>query len=516
MRRFLSVVGVLYAFASVLHAQADRTTFGQVLLPHAHDSVPVPGIRILLHRIGRANQGPIDSVVADAAGRFRFRFKPDTNAMYLLSARYGGVEYFSPPVGTGPAADTALRLVVYDTSSTAPVAVQARNIVVPRPGQDGSRAILELIILKNTGLVARVAPDSAHPSWTLGLPPLTGAMEVGESDFSPDAVIHAGDSVKLVAPLTPGQKQLTLQYQVVPTHGRLEFPIGPAAVAVNLLVEERDAQVRGGTLTLVDSQVVQGRSFRRWTGQVPAGGWNVHTARLGRPFLNRGVPYNFRRYDLPFLHWLAWTGRQVDVLSDADLDSVRNANRLRESYDLIVFPGHHEYVTTHEYDVVEGYRNLGGNLAFLSANNFFWRVVKHGDLIEKTEQWRELGRPEAALIGVQYRGNDRGEHRGAWVAREPSAAPWLFAGTGLKDGSTFGEGGIEIDETTADSPPGVQVLAQIPDLFGPGFTAQMTYYETPAGAKVFAAGAFRFVGSILDDPIVTTMMGNLWARLARP
>src|SRR5262245_36451589 len=34
--------------------------------------------------------------------------------------------------------------------------------------------------------------------------------------------------------------------------------------------------------------------------------WNVHTARLGRPNLNRGVPYCFRRYDLPFLHWLAW------------------------------------------------------------------------------------------------------------------------------------------------------------------------------------------------------------------
>jgi N,N-dimethylformamidase beta subunit-like, C-terminal len=42
--------------------------------------------------------------------------------------------------------------------------------------------------------------------------------------------------------------------------------------------------------------------------------WKVHTARLGRPFLNRGVPYNFRRYDLPFLHWLARSGRSVDVL----------------------------------------------------------------------------------------------------------------------------------------------------------------------------------------------------------
>ena len=57
--------------------------------------------------------------------------------------------------------------------------------------------------------------------------------------------------------------------------------------------------------------------------------WNVHTVRLGRPFLNRGVPYNFRRYDLPFLHWLARSGHAVDVLSDADLASAESA---RESF----------------------------------------------------------------------------------------------------------------------------------------------------------------------------------------
>src|SRR5262245_54074553 len=34
--------------------------------------------------------------------------------------------------------------------------------------------------------------------------------------------------------------------------------------------------------------------------------WTVHTVRLDRPYLNRGVPYNFRRYDLQFPHWLAW------------------------------------------------------------------------------------------------------------------------------------------------------------------------------------------------------------------
>jgi hypothetical protein len=244
--------------------------------------------------------------------------------------------------------------------------------------------------------------------------------------------------------------------------------------------------------------------------------WKVHTARLGRPFLNRGVPYNFRRYDLSFLHWLAWTGRQVDFLSDADLDGVRNGRALASAYDLIVFPGHHEYVTTHEYDLVEGYRDLGGNLAFLSANNFFWRIVKHGSVMEKTEQWRDRGRPEASLIGVQYRGNDRGGHRGPWIVRDVSAARWLFAGTGLKDGSTFGSGGIEIDKTATGSPPGVEVVAEIPNLFGPGFSAQMTYYETTAGAKVFAAGAFTLAGAVLDDPIVNRLMENLWARLARP
>jgi hypothetical protein len=243
--------------------------------------------------------------------------------------------------------------------------------------------------------------------------------------------------------------------------------------------------------------------------------WNTHTARLGRPYLNRGVPYNFRRYDLPFLRWLAAHGHEVDVLSDSDLDAVRSGDALAEAYDLIVFPGHHEYVTTNEYDVVERYRDLGGNLMFLSANNFFWRVVKRGNVIEKTKQWRDLGRPEAALLGVQYRGNDGGGRRAPWILKSAPATSWVFAGTGLKEGSAFSTAGIEIDRTSSASPRGMQVLAEIKDLFGPGFTAQMTYYETPAGAKVFSAGAFTLAGAI-DRPQVSRVVGNLWAKLSQP
>jgi hypothetical protein len=240
--------------------------------------------------------------------------------------------------------------------------------------------------------------------------------------------------------------------------------------------------------------------------------WSVHTVRLGRPFLNRGVPYNFRNYDLPFLEWLARTGKDVDVLSDADLEAAPSGHALARSYDLVVFPGHHEYVTKREYDRVTAYRNLGGSLMFLSANNFFWRVVRHGRTIERTKRWRDLGRPEAALIGVQYRGNDRGTHRGPWVVRRSEAASWLLAGTELKAGGDLSSGGIEIDKTSSASPKGIQVLAEIPNLFGPGFTAQMTYYETRAGAKVFAAGAFTLAGSV-REPKVAAVLENLWTQM---
>ena len=93
--------------------------------------------------------------------------------------------------------------------------------------------------------------------------------------------------------------------------------------------------------------------------------------------------------------------------------------------------------------------------------------------------------------------------------------PWLFRGTGLRDGDTFGVYGIEVDARTPSSPPGTRVLAHIPDIFGPGKSAEMTYYTTPAGAKVFSAGVMNFGGSALW-PIVSTMLQNLWTELSKP
>ena len=244
--------------------------------------------------------------------------------------------------------------------------------------------------------------------------------------------------------------------------------------------------------------------------------WQTMTVDTFRPHSNRGVPYRFRSYELGFYHWLAQRGIQPDFYADVDLELFASPDALRAAYDLLVFPGHTEYVTTTMYDLVEGFRDRGGNLLFLSANNFFRRVDRSGSRLDLIDEWRDLGRPEAGLCGVQYVASDRGERHGPFVVGGAGDAPWAFDGTGLQNGSTFGSYGIEIDARAAVSPPNTVVLASIPDLLGPSKTAEMTYYEHASGARVFSAGALNFGGQILLWPQTARLLENVWARLSSP
>jgi hypothetical protein len=240
-----------------------------------------------------------------------------------------------------------------------------------------------------------------------------------------------------------------------------------------------------------------------------------HSVDLERPFLDFGVPFRFKDWDLQFIAWLNRTGHSVDFLSDDDLDRVASGDELARRYDLVVFPGHEEYVTRHEYDVIQRYRDLGGNLAFLAANNLYRRVDRVGHTLVRRAPWRDLGRPESGVVGVQYVGSNNGAVQAGYTVTGAASTPWAFAGTGLVDGSVFGRYGIEIDARTAASPRGIQVLARIPSLLSNGRSAEMTYYETPAGAKVFAAGVINF-GASLGTPAVDRLLTNVWARLSVP
>ncbi|HEX6490069.1 MAG TPA: N,N-dimethylformamidase beta subunit family domain-containing protein [Gaiellaceae bacterium] len=235
---------------------------------------------------------------------------------------------------------------------------------------------------------------------------------------------------------------------------------------------------------------------------------------LRRPYLDFGVPFRFRDWDLTFVSWLRTTGKQVDFISDDDLARFKSGDALARTYDLIVFPGHEEYVTAHAYGLVRRYRDLGGNLLFLSANNFFWKVVRQGPYLTRVGEWRQLGRPEAGLVGVQFDAGDYGGRQAPYTVTGAASEPWVFAGTGLVNGASFGRYGFEIDKRSPASPPGTHVLATITNLMGPGDSAEMTYYQTSRGAQVFAAGALNFAASA-DDPVVSRLLDNVWARLSQ-
>ena len=120
------------------------------------------------------------------------------------------------------------------------------------------------------------------------------------------------------------------------------------------------------------------------------------------------------------------------------------------------------------------------------------------------------------MVGAQYVDWNHAKYPNKpFTVTGVAKAQWLFRGTGLHDGDTFGNYGIEVDAENAASPPATRVLATIANIFGPGETAEMTYYTTPAKAKVFSAGVMNFGGSALW-PVVSTMMENLWAELAQP
>ena len=298
---------------------------------------------------------------------------------------------------------------------------------------------------------------------------------------------NAPHTLHVLIPHTDSWRSGVYFLRVTTSDGRMGY--APLVVRAPSLGSQRVA-------VIVPTNTWQAYNFRDTNGDGWGDSWYIGGATraidLRRPYVDPGLPYRFRDWNAAFFAWLRQSGKTADYLSDDDLSGVASGEALRKAYDLVVFAGHEEYVTSHVYDVVGRFRDLGGNLMFLSANNFFWKVQKSSNTLLKIGRWRDAGRPEAALIGVEYRANDEGGQRAPWVVTGAAQEPWLFAGTGLTNGSTFGSGGIEIDAESPSSPPGTNVVAEIPNLYGHGISAQMTYYQTPAGAKVFAAGAFGF------------------------
>ena len=228
---------------------------------------------------------------------------------------------------------------------------------------------------------------------------------------------------------------------------------------------------------------------------------------LARPFDHFGIPWQFNSQMWPFLRWFRLHNAAADFISESDVIALGDS--LAQAYDLIVVPTHLEYVTEAEYDALQHYRDAGGDLIFLASNDIYWKVEINGTTMHRVAKWRDVGRPESALVGAQYAGSKTND-AGAYVVGDSTAAAWAFAGTGLGPNTAFSDAGDEFDLTTSSSPPGTQVLATVRTPFHRG---EMTYYELGA-AKVFAPGTF-FTERVLQ-PAESRLLENVWNHSDAP
>jgi hypothetical protein len=248
---------------------------GRAVVVRGTDTSALAGVFVVAHRVGARQQGPVDSMRSDPAGRFRFRVaQPDSGAVYVLSARYAGIGYFSTPVSTKErAAAQAVRLAVYDTSSAgSPLRVAVRHLVISASGSDGSRDVLDIIQVVNAGATTRVPRDSAAATWRMRLPRSVESFHVGEGDVPITAVLQLGDTVEVHAPFPPGEKQVVVTYVVPRGLRTLRVPIDQPTSRLEMLVEDSSATAGGATLTAANPLQLEGRTFRRFSaGHVPAG-----------------------------------------------------------------------------------------------------------------------------------------------------------------------------------------------------------------------------------------------------
>lgn len=266
-RRSLTALIALATLAAAASAQQVTIT-GDVVHRTADGTTPVAGVWAVLHRITTAGGAPADSTRTGPRGQFQFRAVGDSQTVFLVSVRYGGIAYFTSPVhGFAAGTDSVGTIEVFDTTYGAPpIWIQQRHLIVSAAGERG-REVVEFVELSNEGGTTRVADETGPPTWAGRVPGGIGEMNVGESDFSAEAVVRRGDSVFVYGPIPPGQRQLSLGYTVPSSRRDLEIVVDQPTGSLALLLEVPGTELVEGSLASLGTRTVEGRTFDAYQGR---------------------------------------------------------------------------------------------------------------------------------------------------------------------------------------------------------------------------------------------------------
>jgi hypothetical protein len=256
--------------------------------------VTVPGAWVTLHRVAPDSSGPVDSVRADAGGRYSIRYKPaGGEAVYFASSMFGGVAYFTPPLPATDAGGDAGEITVFDTTSgPVPIHTRGRHLVVSASAVDGRRTLVEVFELSNDTTVTAVAGARRRATWSTALAPNATDFQAGQSDVGGDAVQFRDGRVLVYASISPGIRQVAFSYSVPAADFPLTVPVAEAVGVFEVLLEDPGASASGGGLAEQQTVSLEGRSFRRFLAQDMRSGSDV-TITVGEPTAPRGNRYLF-------------------------------------------------------------------------------------------------------------------------------------------------------------------------------------------------------------------------------
>jgi len=246
-----------------------------------------------------------------------------------------------------------------------------------------------------------------------------------------------------------------------------------------------------------------------------------------RPYSGNGAG-GFFDYDIYMIGWLERMGYDVTYSTNIDVHQ-KGASYLKK-YQAFLSVGHDEYWTKQMYDAAEAARDAGIHLAFLGANDVYWQIrmvasdkgvadrvivaYKNANIDPNTDPklktilWRDVGRAEQALVGVQYLTyNDfmeNGSTNSDFMVKNTNH--WVYQGTGFNPGDKVpGIIGYEVDVLHPEYPkPVSNNYTKIGDSFftdvwGDREWSEASIYQAPSQAWVFAAGTMSWSWG-LDKP----------------
>lgn len=352
---------------------------------------------------------------------------------------------------------------------------------------------------------------------------------------------------------------------------RVRIDDGDRSVSAFFIV--RGQGTEGPVLVILPTHTEQ--AYNRWGGKSFYVGPTLEVS-FDRPFDN----YTIGAYMVP-IHLLRWLWREGIGHGVAGDDDLHDRPEMLADYAGIIIPGHSEYWTGAMRSTVERYIDGGGSVMCLSGNTCWWqtRITEepasdglgvdrrlvcykysagmdpywNSDPSLVTTRWDEspLFNPSTRFLGLSWR---YGGHVN-WSVSYNCPCPydwltghggyqvfhtdhWVFAGTGIQEGETFGQSlaivGYEVDGAPIEwiqkgpvvlpqggTPAHFRVLGLAPcwnylgeDEEGSG-VALMGIMEQ-GQSFVFNGGTTGWCWGLAGDPMVQQVTRNLITHLGAP